>query len=101
MTDTPWSSAVQQQRQALRLPKSRTVPRHRSDRADQPLLPHQGHRGTDLDPHASATSTLLAPIRLAAFEKNPLGIPNILFPFVSQVAVGRRPQLLVFVSSST
>lgn len=28
--------------------------------------------------------------------ENPLGIPNNLFPFVSQVAVGRRPQLQVF-----
>ena len=28
--------------------------------------------------------------------ENPLGIPNNLFPFVSQVAVGRRAQLQVF-----
>ena len=28
--------------------------------------------------------------------EDPLGIPNNLFPFVSQVAVGQRPQLKVF-----
>ena len=47
-------------------------------------------------PTRFATSTRWAPTPAAASGRTPLGIPNNLFPFITQVAAGRRDKLRVF-----
>jgi UDP-glucose 4-epimerase len=105
MAATPWCSAAAPRSTAIQKP----CPSRRQLRS-APINPY-GHTKAAVEQmlgalHASAPeSWRIACLRYfnpvgahpsGRIGENPLGIPNNLFPFVSQVAVGRRAQLQVF-----